>query len=93
MIRSGAAHSQVMDVGYEPLVVTQRSGAPVARAVFFRDSFTSQMMPFLAEHFDRAVFVWTDGFDPQVVLRERPQVVVQQLVERKLMRLEPESGL
>ncbi len=54
------------------------------RAVFFNDSFCWALEPFLKEHFRRAVFTWTDQFSPELVRREQPDVVIQELVERKL---------
>ena len=37
------------------------------RALIFRDSFGSAMIPFLSEHFSRAVYVWQNNFDPALV--------------------------
>ncbi|MCC7125721.1 MAG: hypothetical protein IT178_12795 [Acidobacteria bacterium] len=62
-------------------VVTE--GDPAApRAVIFRDSFGSALVPFLSDHFSRAVYVWQNEFDPQLVRREKPAVVIQQWVAR-----------
>jgi hypothetical protein len=63
---------------------TERDDAELPKAVMFRDSFASNLIPFLSEHFARAVYVWTYNFDRGVVLRERPDVVIQELVERSL---------
>ncbi|GFK93702.1 putative alginate O-acetylase AlgJ [Fundidesulfovibrio magnetotacticus] len=52
------------------------------RALFFRDSFGSQAIPFLAERFRRSVFLWTHRFNPGVVLAERPDVVIFEAAER-----------
>jgi hypothetical protein len=56
------------------------------RAVMFCDSFTSSMFPFLAQHFQRIAFIWQifPTFDMAVVEREQPDVVIQEMVERKL---------
>jgi hypothetical protein len=61
------------------------------RAVFFHDSFALGLQPMLSEHFRRLVGVWDDHFHPDVVERERPDVVVQELVERKLGILTPDD--
>jgi hypothetical protein len=72
----------------DPRVVTEGpAGAP--RAVVFRDSFGSAMIPFLAEHFSRAVYLWQNNFDPQVVIDERPAVVIQEWVGRHLYTQAP----
>lgn len=60
------------------------------RAVVFHDSFFScGLEPLLAEHFRRQVGIWHDDFHADVVERERPDVVIQELVERKLGFLVP----
>lgn len=56
-------------------------------AVIFRDSFGEALIPWLSESFARTVWVWSYAYDHQVVLLEEPDVVIQQLVERKLMTL------
>jgi hypothetical protein len=71
------------DPGFgEARVVTERPGNAGPTAVVFRDSFGSALVPFLAENFGRAVFLWQKDFDPQAVLQERPQVVIQELASR-----------
>ena len=65
-------------------LVTEIPGSNLPRAVFFRDSFTSAMIPFLAEHFSRAVFLWEYDVNPEIIATERPQVVIQQIVGRHL---------
>ncbi len=71
-----------------PRVVT--TGAPTGpRALVFRDSFGSAVIPFLAPHFSRAVFVWQNNFDPALVEAERPDVVVQEWVTRHLYTATP----
>ena len=64
-------------------VVTEQPGTR-PRAVIFRDSFGSAMIPYLSEHFSRAVYVWQNEFDPELVLAEKPQVVIQEWVGRHL---------
>lgn len=56
------------------------------RAVMFRDSFANALIPYLAEDFSRVAFVWDRDLDPELVLRERPDVVIQEIVGRFLGR-------
>jgi hypothetical protein len=74
-------------------VETLRSDAEIDKLVMFRDSFSSALMPFLSEHFGRAVYRWTWGFEKDLLEQERPNIVVEEIVERALMRDEPEDGL
>jgi alginate O-acetyltransferase complex protein AlgJ len=55
------------------------------RAVMFRDSFCIGMMPLLSDHFRRIVYCWQYIFDYELVERERPDVVIQEFVERVIM--------
>lgn len=66
----------------------ERAAANLPRAVMFRDSFASSMIPFLSEHFRRIVYEWQgpNQFNYALVEREKPDVVIQEMVERKLSR-------
>jgi hypothetical protein len=70
----------------EPLVILEQDEPKLPRAVVFRDSFGAALVPFLSEHFRRTVFVWQDypTFDSDTLEKERPDVVIQEIVERKL---------
>lgn len=57
--------------------------------VIFRDSFGTRLLQFLPWHFAKSVCYWQYFFDPRVVEREEPDVVVYQFVERVLMRGSP----
>ncbi len=57
----------------------------------FRDSFATWLVPQLSENFSRVVYSWQYTFDCQLVERERPDVVIQELVERVLMSPAPHS--
>jgi hypothetical protein len=67
-----------------PPSATECDNPALPRAVVFHDSFSWALGPLLSEHFRRAVFVWTDQFSPSSVRQERPDVVIQEMVERKL---------
>jgi alginate O-acetyltransferase complex protein AlgJ len=73
----------------DPRVVTEHARTTLPRAVVFRDSFGAALVPFLADHFSRAVHLWQYNMDPEVVLQERPAVVIQQWVGRRLSTLAP----
>jgi len=69
-------------------VVTERPGT-WPRAVIFRDSFASALIPHLSEHFSRAVYLWQNDVDPALVMAEQPDVVIQQWVGRHLYTAVP----
>lgn len=68
---------------------TDRSDWP--RAVFFHDSFSRPMAPYLAERFGRSVFLWSHAFSPAIIRAERPNVVVLEVVERYIYALTVEN--
>jgi hypothetical protein len=63
---------------------TELQDSSLPRVVMFRDSFTSALSPFLSEHFKRILYLWQD-FDLEVVKKERPDIVIEEMVERRLM--------
>ena len=73
-------------------LVTEIPGSTLPRALVFRDSCFSQLAPFLSEHFSRVVYLWQPNFDAQDVERERPDVVIQELVGRHLFSVSPDSN-
>ena len=54
-----------------------------------RDSFGSALVPFLAEHFRRSAFCWEYDFDTDLIEREHPDVVIQEMAGRKLFQVLP----
>ena len=69
----------------EPITIdAKQPGQPTI--VMFRDSFMTSALPFLAETFGREVYLWEDGFDPAIIEAEHPDIVIQEIAQRKLMR-------
>jgi hypothetical protein len=64
--------------------VTRVSEPSLPRGVLFFDSFGEPLRPFLSENFQHLVFAPEYVFDAELVERERPDVVIQLMVERKL---------
>ncbi len=69
-------------------IVTTRDGA-LPRAVVFRDSFGSALVPFLSEHFSRAVYLWQSNVDLPTIEAEHPDVVIQEWVGRHIGSVSP----
>ncbi len=70
-----------------PNIVFELPDTRLPRAVMFHDSFTQALMPLLAEHFRRITFSWQYTLNKELVEREHPDVVIQEMVERTLMGL------
>jgi alginate O-acetyltransferase complex protein AlgJ len=62
--------------------VCDRNRGP--RAVVYRDSMAIALIPMLAENFSRVVFISGRRFDPAVIESEKPDVVIEEMVERRL---------
>ncbi len=77
----------------EGRIVTEIDDPSLPRAVIFRDSFVSRLVPFLSEHFSRAVYLWQNDFDADAVTKEHPDVVIQQIVGRHLYNFIPSPEL
>jgi hypothetical protein len=74
-----------------PPIVTERDQASIPAAVIFRDSFATDLIPLLSEHFGRAVYLWTYDFDCEAIEREHPAVVINEYAERVLYTLAPSN--
>jgi hypothetical protein len=77
----------------EGTLITEIDDPSLPRAVVFRDSFVSRLVPFLSEHFSRVVYLWQNDFDADVVEREHPDVVIQEIVGRHLYSFIPSPEL
>jgi hypothetical protein len=61
----------------------QRPGLP--RAVVYRDSMAIPLVPMLSENFSRVAYVSSHELDPAFIARERPDVVIDEMVERAML--------
>jgi hypothetical protein len=78
--------------GYEVArVVTEHPDAALPRMVMFRDSFATALIPFLSEHFSRAIYLWQNNVDDEVIAKEKPSLVIHEIVGRRLQTLVPEG--
>lgn len=64
------------------MIIRETGDAALPKAVIFRDSFSTAAWPFLAERFSRSVFLWDHQFNPRIVEREKPDIVIYEAVER-----------
>ena len=74
-------------------LVTEIDDPSLPRAVIFRDSFVSRLVPFLSEHFSRAVYCGRTISTRTLVEQEHPDVVIQEIVGRHLYGFIPSPEL
>lgn len=65
-----------------PIQAYEVSDKTLPKMVMFRDSFADALIPFLAEHFERSVFVGSLGFEKEIITKEKPDIVITELCER-----------
>ncbi len=67
---------------------SRRSDAPAGKLLMIHDSFGVPLVPFLAEHFREGRYIYSrgDNFSPAEVLACKPDVVVEEVVERRLCK-------
>jgi len=74
----------------EDLVQKQTSEHGQIPSVFvLHDSYMMALAPFLAPHFRNVTYHWKNDFPAEEIKKARPVVVIQQLVERRLMDQKP----
>ena len=56
------------------------------RAVMFRDSFATLLVPLLSEHFARIAYVWSREMKTDMILKEKPNVVIEEITERLISK-------
>ncbi|HZT61258.1 MAG TPA: hypothetical protein VFA21_21810 [Pyrinomonadaceae bacterium] len=68
-------------------------GASLPRLYMQRDSFSSYLIPLLAEHFSEGLYVWDvrPGWHPDLIEAARPNVVLLEMSERSLLLPPPEG--
>ena len=54
------------------------------RAVVYRDSMAIPLIPLLSQNFSRVAYVSSYRLDPAFIAREKPDVVVEEMVERAM---------
>lgn len=74
-----------LDKGEDPGVESYACAKPdLPRAVILRDSMAIPLIPLLSENFSRAVYVSARKLDKGLIEREKPDIVIEELVERSM---------
>ena len=59
------------------------------RVMLFRDSFASAWQKLLGQNFSRVLYVWQQHWSAPLVERERPDMVVDEMLERYFNERDP----
>ena len=68
----------------EPAFATKLADSALPRALVMRDSFFTYLTAPLSEHFRFCEYQWTNSFNPQAILDEHPDIVINEIAERHL---------
>lgn len=73
---------------YNDTFVMAKKDSTLPRAVMFRDSFASAMVPFLSENFQYIAYYWQTWSEDTsihlIVQKDKPDVIIEELVERNM---------
>lgn len=61
-----------------------KSNSNDLKVLIFRDSFSSAMEKYLAESFGETVFIWSSILDKDLIQKEKPDIVIHQIIERNI---------
>jgi alginate O-acetyltransferase complex protein AlgJ len=71
----------------EPRITTNPRAQ--GKAILFHDSFALGWVPFLGYHFHQVVYIWKYNWEKTFVEREKPDVVIDEMLERFLVHENP----
>jgi hypothetical protein len=73
---------------------TQCPTAPLLNILMVHDSCYHRLRPFLSEKFSRILYIWDWDFNfyPEIIEREKPKLVIDEMTERFLMGEIPARG-
>lgn len=75
----------------DPAIFVSDNPAARGTAVMFHDSFAVALQPFLAQHFNRVLYVWQHDWDIAFLEQQKPDVVIDEVAERSFYRGTPAS--
>lgn len=90
------AHSEELLVPDSDKARYHRSICPdaeLSNIVVIHDSFMMALAPYLNEHFQRVQYKWTNEFPTDLIEDEKPILVIQEFVQRRLMDHRPRNPI
>lgn len=77
--------------GAGPALFVSDNPAATGKVVMFHDSFAVALQPFLAQHFNRVIYVWQHDWSIPFLEQQKPDVVIDEVAERSFYRGNPAS--
>jgi len=66
-------------------VITKRTNYP--SMLMYGDSYAGSFLPFLARNFSKTTFIWTPLFQPLIIEKEKPDMVIQEMVDVSIVNI------
>lgn len=57
------------------------------KVLVIRDSFSSELVRYFNRTFENTVFIWEDKLDKDIILKEKPDIVIYEVIERNIDKL------
>jgi alginate O-acetyltransferase complex protein AlgJ len=73
--------------------VLTRNPEKSGKAVIFRDSFAGALIAFMGYHFNEVLYIWQPQWDKALLEREKPDLVIDEIVERHFNNENPRQLL
>ena len=67
-----------------PMVFYQGKNSDAPKLIMNRDSYSNFLIPYFAPHFSRQGYLWTPIFFPTIIQKEKPDIVITEMMERFL---------
>lgn len=67
-----------------PLLSYRGSDSAAPKLLMNRDSYSNFLIPYFSKHFSKQTYVWSPLFFPTIIEKEKPDIVVTEMMERFL---------
>ncbi|MFC2100994.1 hypothetical protein ACFLRZ_04105 [Bacteroidota bacterium] len=64
------------------IMVFENGNSSNPRMLMFRDSYANSLLSLLSEHFSRSTYLWTNHFYSGIIEKEKPNLVIHEILER-----------
>ena len=67
---------------FHEVVTREVTDTALPKMVMNRDSYSNFLFPYMSEHFERSVYLWTPLFNAEVIKQEMPDIMITEMLER-----------
>ncbi len=82
------------DLGYlmsGPILTYQSYDTLAPKMLMFRDSYANNLIPYFSWQFSKHTYVWSTLFYPKIILSEKPDIVITEMMESTISELLKEN--